>query len=143
MKPCNNLLRMTISQLFQDGFWSLFLMTLSMLVFCTHQKIGMNSRQLQICTLSRLHYFKRFTHRHCALDKDPKLLNQNSPIPTLQNTCSETLIIQSSQETNGSRDKWGSSQRSGRERRGNKLHKELLAQLSPEVSLLLNEAFIK
>jgi len=57
-------------------------------------------------------------------------------------------MIQSSQGTNGSRGKWGSSQRpsenNGSQRRGNKLHKEeLLAQLSPEVSLCLNAAFIR
>lgn len=88
------------------------------------------------------------TVSYCTvLDKDPKHLTRLPPSHSLKSTCSITLITQSSQGTNGSRDKWGRSQRSsennGSERRGNELHKELLAQLSSKVSLFLNGAVMK
>lgn len=115
----------------------------------TRKQTRTNARQLHICTVLTLHYFKRLTHRvsyYTILDKDPKCLTRTPPFPL-----SEEYLQHNFDYPKFPGDKWKqrrSSQRSSEnngsgERRGSKLHKEeLLAQLSPKISLFLNGAFL-
>lgn len=79
----------------------------------------------KFCWVLTLFNFKRLTQSVTVLSliKTQTIWAELPPSYSLKSTCSVTLIIQSSQGTNGSRDKWGSSQRSsennGSEGRGN------------------------